>query len=455
MRIFGLIIKNPSLAVTKAREKLLIFAKFYYRIIFLLKRRQIRQYDNLVEHKNVFFTIELDKSGFTDQLIQFIVIYNIGSALKLKYIHTDLYSGRSFNEGHQSGKKNNSSQKYKDVYDFLGINDYFNQMFSKSTLAEKTINADYYLKDDSYFLKRGIAGLKDLTAYIKLDLLKLLNHSDNDILVKFRLNGVSSFFNLYNSSKDYHTFEHDFRKIYEKQRLKRPLSLNLKHSSHSLFVHIRQGDTSVIKMPWEKFVLVWGRMENSFKEFSSFEEIGNNHILAVDTYYRFLADLLKSTDNNTFSTTVFSDGFRRAFRMLFKNREKVNWTEAKWEQLKSVKANYDNEAFRKFSNLDDLKLYIGEDNDKLYDLIHHALNADFVIIGTQQRMIPKLLSIYCDTSKMPLVLVLTNKMFKSLNLFGRPELQPFFVRVNVEDYKPQTLATIVNQFLQSRIHQKN
>lgn len=450
MRTFGLLIINIALTVKKINKKIFKLAKFYYLFIFWLRRRSIHQFDELVERKNVYYTIELHRSGFTDQLIQFVVIHNIGSALLLKFIHTDIYSARSFTENQTTEKKSERNYDYKDVYDFLGINNFLNDVSGKKFSKKNTKIVNYDLNDDSFFGKRGIAKKKYLAAYVKLDLLNLLDSSDEDILVNFRLKGHGSFYNIYNYSEDYYKCKYDFRELYENERQKKPLSMKVNSEAHTLFVHIRQGDTAVLRTPWNTFVLVWGRMKNAFKEFSSFEEIGNNIVLSVEVYHRFLNDLFRNIGKNIFSTIVFSDGYHRSFQKIYINKEKMNWSESKWEKMKSFETKYNDETFRIFSEFDNVIICIGEEIGKLYELIHSLLNAKVVIIGTQQKMIPKLLSIYCNPENMPLVIVLTNETYYSLSSFSRTELQPFFIRVNVNDYNMETIATIVNQFLQTR-----
>ena len=44
---------------------------------------------------NIYFTINVNKAGFTDQLSQFSIYYALGMYLEFNYLHTPLRSFRS------------------------------------------------------------------------------------------------------------------------------------------------------------------------------------------------------------------------------------------------------------------------------------------------------------------------------------------------------------------------
>jgi len=52
------------------------------------------------------------------------------------------------------------------------------------------------------------------------------------------------------------------------------------------------------------------------------------------------------------------------------------------------------QKFDVFNKMPDTKLVVGENDDTLITLIDATLSANIIIIGTQQGMIPKLLSLY-------------------------------------------------------------
>lgn len=411
------------------------------------------RFDEIVKQKNVYFTIELEKAGFTDQLIQFIVFHNLGTSLNFIFSHTKLQSSRSFVKNKSDDQNRSEGQEkdqYEDVYDFLGLNKFFTGISHKILGSDDVKRVDLEMENDSYFFNRGIAQKKHLVTYLKLKLLTEITSPGDYVLVRFRLKGHSSFFKMFNSSKEYYSFQHDLRSVYNHARELKPQTITYKKKSRPFFVHIRQGDTGVIKTPWDTYVFVWGIKNNAYKEISSFRDIQDDSIIRTDEYYSFIKDFLHCFDDHFFSVRIFSDGFQRTFQKAYQNQEALGWTDTQISRLKNHELTYDQNSFEKFSRLDGVKTCIGEKNTKLYELIHSLLHAEVVIIGTQQRMIPKLLSVYCNPSNMPLVIVLENKNHSSLQSFGREELQPFYIKADVSNYHPERIAEKVKAFLKSR-----
>jgi hypothetical protein len=112
-------------------------------------------------------------------------------------------------------------------------------------------------------------------------------------------------------------------------------------------------------------------------------------------------------NDDMFSILFFSDGFRRAFDLLHKDIERLKLTPDRLKILNHSQKHYDQKAFEILKGIKNGETVIGESSTNLFDLIHSALSSDIVIIGTQQQMIPKLLTNYCaNYDQMPTVIVL-------------------------------------------------
>jgi hypothetical protein len=453
IKILVLCAKNPSLLINIIRKRFIPFLKIFYITYFWFRQKSIKRFDEIVKQKNVYFTIELEKAGFTDQLIQFIVFHNLGTSLNFIFSHTQLQSSRSFVKNKSDEQNSSDGQKkdqYEDVYDFLGLNKFFTGISHEIPVSHnvKTVNLD--MENDSYFFYKGIAQKKNLATYLKLKLINEISSSGDHTLVRFRLKGHSSYFRMFNSSEEYYSFQYDLKSIYNKERESKPQTITCKKKSWPLFVHIRQGDTGVLKTPWNTYVFVWGIKNNAYKELSSYQDVQDDSIIRPDEFYSFIKDFLHCFDDHFFSVRIYSDGYQRTFQKAYQNKEILGWTDAQISQMKNHELTYDQNSFEKFNLLDGVSICIGEENTKLYELIHSVLHAKVVIIGTQQRMIPKLLSLYCNPSNMPLVIVLENKKQFSLQSFGREDLQHFFIKVDVSNYHPESISEKVKSFLKSR-----
>ncbi|MEA3446543.1 MAG: hypothetical protein U9R19_17645 [Bacteroidota bacterium] len=98
--------------------------------------------------------------------------------------------------------------------------------------------------------------------------------------------------------------------------------------------------------------------------------------------------------------------------------------------------------------------FIGEEHEKLYDLTHSFLNADIVIIGTQQRMIPKLFSFYCNKNNGPLVLVLYKLSASKYKQLGIPQIDSNFIFVNINNYDIPEIISRIKEFTFARHKRK-
>lgn len=428
--------------------------KQYYKFLFLLRRNTIKKFDKLVAQKEAYFTVELKYGGLTDQLVKLALFYHIGNSLNFKYYFTQLYTVRSYaQDGLQNyGSHQHEEQKedYYPIHNFLGLQDYL-----KSISVEKS-NVDgepFILKvDDSFLISRGLANNELLTSFLKLRLYSTVK-SQKKIHIKIMPNGFSSFFGLFNRLDVMHHSGLDFRKAFDRKHTNPPVSQSKKEKSkYNMVFHIRQGDTAVIQTPWNTFINVWGGigLHNSKTEFDTIEKARTFKHVLVEDYYNFLASLNNQMDGGLFSVRIFSDGFRRAFKHLVVYKEKAGLTESKIEELRKIEKSYDEKAFEVFENIDQVELVVGEGDKKLQKFVTSLLQADVVVTGTQQRMVSKFLSVYCNPKNMPLVIVLYNKVKPSALGLASPELIENYLLVDIHTYNSPGIASQINEFLKNR-----
>lgn len=447
-KLYRLVGKLTKPARKKARNvKKSLFLQ-YYKAIFLKRKEALQKFDELTSERECYFTVELNRGGFTDQLIKFVVFYSLGKSLNCKYYFTPLKSERSSTIiGSNREITERRDSKYSNVYDFLGVHDYL------KAISVEDENLEYdptILKlDEFFFIDRGLESRELITKYLKLKVYPLIKNKEQ-VHIKMLLEGTNSFFGMFNKMNGCPDSGLDFRSAFlEKQKQVNYSASELNFSKNGVMVHIRQGDTATIKTPWNTYINVWNRFNISMKEYDDLQEARTSENIEIEEYYSFLKSLCKYFEDDILPITVFSDGYKRALNNCVLNKNRLGLSESQVEQLNFLLQTYDREAFRSFNKDSRFKLFIGEEGEKLYELIRTLLRAKIVVMGTQQRMVPKFLSVYCTAQDMPFVIVLYNKVLPNSIGFTRDELQNNYMFVDINSYRVQDIAARIQNFLET------
>lgn len=421
-------------------------------MFFFKHRRTDKRYRRFLKSRTIYFSIRPTRAGFSDQLLRFTAIYKIGKYLGLRYYHIPfqpkpLIIGTDKEAYISSGKP----EKLIDycVYDFIGLNASFNSM--NQGIAGDEIEAVNINLTCTEFEKHKISYLNQLICFLELIILKRLENSLKPVfIVNFKLSDEIPALIGISAGIPNQTLDFDFKQIYFKSRETNPQKLQFDSDKIRCLLHIRQGDTAVIKTPWNSFIPVWRRKGNAFKEFDAIHQINDVSIVTVDDYYSFYKNLVRVFDQYQLSTLLFSDGFARSFLNLLDKTEKLNFTQNQVEQLHEQALTYNEEAFKLFNGFQDIKLFIGEESEKLYDLVHSFLHADIVIFGTQQRMIPKLYALYFRKNDGPLCIVLYRKKMVSYDYLGNKRMSENFVFVDLDNYEINEIHHRIMKFVEER-----
>jgi hypothetical protein len=421
-------------------------------MFFFKHRRTDKKFRRFLKGRTIYFSIRPTRAGFSDQLLRFTAIYRIGKYLGLRYFHIPFQPKPLIIETDQeAGNSSGKPTKLKDysIYDFIGLNTHFNSTnpgFNADEMETITINLE-----KSELTKNGINNSFQFICFLEEIILQSLEGSlKKVVLVKFNIsNEIPALFRI-SSGIPNKTGDIDFKQIYFKNRETNPQKLRFDSDKIRCLMHIRQGDTAVIKTPWNTFIQVWKRKENAFNEFDAIHQINDISIITVDDYYSFYKNLAQVFDPNQLSTLLFSDGFARSFFILFDKTEKLNFTQHQVEQLHQWALTYNHQAFKAFEELLEQNMFIGEDTEKLYDLVHSFLNSDIVIFGTQQRMIPKLYALYFCKNDGPLCIVLYRKKMVSYDYLGNNQMSENFVFVDLDNYEIAEIHSRIMKFVEER-----
>jgi hypothetical protein len=175
--------------------------------------------------------------------------------------------------------------------------------------------------------------------------------------------------------------------------------------------------------------------KDQLKEYSSFADVESaERLFEVSEYQSFLVGLLDRLKHSNKQVLVFSDGANRGLRIIERNLVKLGWSPEQVESFRNARPNYDRRQFMGFSEDPDIRLIVGEEPNKLRQLIHSSIEADIVIVSNQFRMMPKLVANFC-TEKSPKVIVLYKQYLPdNSDIIQRHEHRFIYVDFRNPDY---------------------
>ncbi len=379
--------------------------------------------DQAIERDPVYFTILPSKAGFTDQLYQFSVFYKLGLSLGYVYLHSKYVSDREGSE---------------DIYDFLGFNEHFQQ----HTLTPKdrlyhlmgTNNCQGQEKMGRFGAVKGVlkrakfwavrklffdefnfvdVGLDETALHIQN--LEPIEHFQNLVrniasrnftgdpkrknVVRFYLVTGRYFFlklaPLVCQKIPYFQDGLDLRSTYFKHVRNELTNSIFDEDKIKLEMHIRLGDTALMETPWHSFVPLWsGRSLRPLIEYPDKSNKIFAHTMDVTDYWRFLKKFTSYFEPDDVSMAVFSDGYERAFKELFRMLDDLSLDDKQIQALKESSLTYEQEKFSVFDEIRNCVCVVGENNKALKDLVNASLVADVIVMGCNQNMISKLLVAY-------------------------------------------------------------
>ncbi len=358
------------------------------------------------------FTIRPTRQGgFTDQLFQFGGFYRLGRSLGYTYRHTPFCSPRTAGtsiavrmlHGLTGCGPLLRSWCSNDIYGFLGFNAYLESISPAPDTRQRKLKMKL---SDRLLAKRGVTTFHGLQEYVAQRVASA-SRAGLPTHVTFALvRGTGrQFLGMIHDHIPDIPDGLDLRRVYFSARQERPWPSPFHSGAVRTVVHIRQGDTAVVRTPGGSWIRLPGARRTRPVECADFDEVGQK-ALRVEDFQSFLAGLFAHFDDTAFSTLVFSDGFERAFRVLRGKARCLHLPRKRTTALLESQAGFDEREFAGLNGRQGMRTIIGEGAEKLRDLVHATLTASLVITGPQQKMLPKLLSSYCRRDTMPLVIAL-------------------------------------------------
>lgn len=411
------------------------------------KQRKLNQRQQVA-----LFSIEGSGGGFTDQILKFNAFYRLGRHLGYTYVHNNfrVYRQDIFSSWIISSILQNKFLYgiYRrlfgfDVYAFLGFNSYLRSL-SHAKRAAKSRHIIVGLNDEivqSY----GISSLAELTKYVH-DEVDAASEPDTPILVILRLDGSHwKFFKLIFDVLIEYPDNINIYNAYLNERTRYPWRSLYEPGKYRVLVHMRQGDTALIRTPWGSHIPVLG-IRHSPKELTDIKEASGIFITTTD-YNQFISELTDHLGSEKFTFVFTSDGYKRGFQKLLSNIHGFRFTPEQIRALKSSARNYDANDFSILRRIPNSTLVIGETTNNLKDLIHSTLTADIIVAGSQQFMMKKFVSTYYATGYQPIFINLyKGNMLNAQQLFPLERVMKI-VNVNLLDYNIEKVASAIIDYL--------
>lgn len=413
------------------------------------------KYYNKIKGKKVYFTIQPFQTGFTDQLRYFHAFYTIGKHLRLKYYHIPFEPKPLIfdNSENQSEKQNSlACCKYNDIFDFMGFNDYFlklNDVIEFSNCQQILIQLD-----EPQISGIGIIEFNEMESFLKKQITRSIDSKVKSAIIKIDIKNDQLLRWWIRSTFNQAFPGFNLLDIYQKFREQNPWPIKFDADKIKILIHIRQGDTAVVKTPWNAFIQVWGGKPFSFKQLNSITQINDNTVISVSDFYNFCSNLFQEFKHDELSVMLFSDGFKRSFDTLLSQSEGLNFTEKQIEELLESEKSYDQNEFKVFHAIDVVNMFVGEDSILLFDLLQSFLHSEVVIFGTQQRMIPKLIAFYFRYNNGPLAISLYRNKAQKLHHLGKEWMEKNFLFIDLDNYDIKEVAFRIKGYLAERLQQK-
>ena len=341
--------------------------------------------------------------------------------------------------------------------------------FSDFIQTEDVVNNDRDIqiiefKFDQYFLgKNQINNIETLIVFINN---KVSEYETKNILVKFIMIKTREIILLIDDFLIETPKEIDFYSTYKKYKATyNYLSTFSDSNKLNILVHIRQGDTAILKL----FPHIYFGCETRIFPLKIYCYNKNSYrflrIIQPEEYYQWLVNFRANFAVENYDCLVSSDGYERSVNnfidfiklkeiipFIFVPQIKNFLSQLLNQRLDTIINEYNDKKFNRFQDLSSTRVIVGETDQNLMMLIDGILTADIIIIGTQQRMILRLLSIYVNPDKKPILIVLY-KTQKPPNYRGlgfiRENIDIIFFHLLNDDYSQ--LSMKVNKILAKRI----
>lgn len=402
-----------------------------------------------MDKKDVYFTIFPKRTGFNDQLNQFSALYRMGRAMGFKYYHSDLISIRSsyppinykipvfiefqrfFIRLIRIIKINFQNGFRFNIFDFIGFNEYFGR-YSIEVDPSQFEKIEILLRTD-FVNENKVTSVSDYIRSIN----SIVSSTDSHkILLVFRVKSGRKFLRSISNSIPKNPDQLSLGENFINLKNNRRWTSKFDNEKIKVLVHIRKGDSSILKTPWNTYIKISQIFKKIFQESKNFHDLKYSNYFEIQDYKLFTEKLISHYGNDKFSLLFFSDGFKRAFSNLIRKNKEYKFTRYQIKKLIDMEKSYDEKAFKDLEQLKGAELIIGEDSDKLSALIYSIFEADIIITSSTSGMIKIFVENFFNINNMPFVIFFYKEKLPVYSYLTEEivEKKIFFLDIEDPDY---------------------
>ena len=324
-------------------------------------------------------------SGFTDQLVQFTNLLRLGRSLGWSYFHAPFACIRSSST----------------VYEFLGFDRYLRSVYPSAEDSRGnsvTSPLQEIELSDAALERDGVKSLAGLQGHLRNRAQSLFGSSvgpDQTVVLCLARRSSRQFFAWIHAGIPALPDNLNLREGIRRFGDFTPGDSDFDERPLRILIHMRLGDTAYLPTPWGTFIhlaIQPGGRRRPVQ--TAAREQGRS--IEPHQYLRFVQALLDAIPTGTASTLVFSDGYRRILEAALRHAPELGLTDAQCDALQQSEAGLDCEPFGGFEPAGTAAPLVGESDTRLRALVKAAFAADLVVVGRAQRMLPKLLSLFCE-----------------------------------------------------------
>ena len=365
-----------------------------------------------------YFTIKINPTGYSDQLNQFMLVYELGIRLGMKYVYTDI--AKTY------GRFNENARKFLDVV--------FEDSDKEIDLKQLT---EYQIEIKSQdFSRLGILSGDDVIEYLKT---KIEVKQDKNSLIILRLAGDRNLiFKLLSDFKDDITAP--LRSAMNKQ-IKSCAYKNLYPFDGviKVFIHLRLGDVTRLATPWAHDFNLWHSTDIGALEVCTPESM---RLLRV-----CIRELNEFYGEDKICFSIHSDNFRlaeRDYSTLLKNTTIVSQEQQTICRHLIAEMSAELELFKQFKNAN---VFFDKDPAGVEKLTSALINSDLAITNGHQRMIAKLIGIFFTEKPIGLACLMEDSVDKEFHTQMLPTNALEFIPLEYKRFSLMPLKNFINQHI--------
>jgi hypothetical protein len=362
------------------------------------------------------FTISIRPTGYSDQLNQFMLLYELGLRLGLRYIYTDIAG--------TYGRFNENTRKFIDIVFQDSDGEIDREQFTEHQIEVNSAEIS----------QQGITSGDGIIDYLKA---KIGDEQEKKSLFVLTLKGDRNpLLALLSGYKDDITAP-----------LRRAMNRQIRTCTHhdlypfdgdiKVFIHLRLGDVTRLATPWPHDFNLWHSTDLGALKVSTPESL---RLLRV-----CVRELTEVYGEDKICFSIHSDNLdlaQRDYSTLMKNTSIVSEEQQSISRHLLTEMSAELGLFKQFQNA---KVFIDKDPAGVEKLISALINCDLAITNGLQRMIAKLIGVFYTNRPIALACLMENSADKDFHSLLLPTDSIQFIPLEYQRFSLRPLKRFIDQ----------